>query len=164
MALYCLGGVNGLFSVIEDIFSEYWYMLLERLKINYEARIYKMFQRIITFMLVDFTWLFFRANSFTSALHICKKIIKGFKLESFCNFAFIDMFTSTSAMVIIFVSLLIMIVIDILKYQGKDIMQAIFNQQLFWRWCIYWAILLLIIYWGAYGTGYEQTQFIYFQF
>ena len=158
------GGVNGLFSVIEDVFFKYWHLFLERLKINYESKIYKMFQRIITFMLVDFTWLFFRANSFTSAVHICKKIIKGFKLESFLDFGFLNMFTSTSTMIIIFISILIMIVIDRLKYQGKDIMLLIFNQQLFWRWCIYWIILLLVIYWGAYGMEYEQTQFIYFQF
>lgn len=125
---------------------------------------YKAFQRIITFFLIDFTWLFFRASKFTTAVQILKKIVNDFRLEWFINFDFVSAFESAYTLMTVIFSLFIIVGLDVIKYYGKDIKATIFSQQIVFRWIIYAAIMLAILYWGFYGTGYEQTQFIYFQF
>lgn len=82
----------------------------------------------------------------------------------FFSEGFPAMFGSTANFMVITFSLLILFAVDFLKYKGIDVRAVIFRQQIVFRWLIYWLMLLVILFWGAYGTGYEQKQFIYFQF
>ena len=82
----------------------------------------------------------------------------------FINFEFVYAFESAYVLMTVMIPLFIIIALDVIKYYGKDVKAAIFSQQIVFRWTIYAAIMLAILYWGFYGTGYEQTQFIYFQF
>ena len=158
------GGMNGLFSVLEDILQPLKDKLYKNLKINTTMFAYRVLQRLITFILIDFTWLFFRAPNLTSAIQMLRLIGSDFRLEWFINFEFLSIFDSSYTLMIVMIPLLIMSAIDVIKYWGKDIKDIIFNQQVIFRWMIYAGIIIGILYWGRYGTGYEQTQFIYFQF
>lgn len=158
------GGVNGLFSVLEDILKSVKYKMDMHLSIDKERWMYKLFQKVMTFILIDFTWLFFRAPSFTAALYMLKKIVSDFRLAWFINFDFVSAFENGYVLMTVMISLFIIVTSDVINYYGKDIKAAIFNQQIVFRWVIYAAIILVILYWGIYGTEYEQTQFIYFQF
>ena len=158
------GGMNGLFSVLEDILQPLKDKIYKNLKINTNMFAYRVLQRLITFILIDFTWLFFRAPNLTSAIQMLRLIGSDFRLEWFINFEFLSIFDSSYTLMIVMIPLLIMSAIDVIKYWGKDIKDIIFNQQVIFRWMIYAGIIIGILYWGRYGTGYEQTQFIYFQF
>lgn len=158
------GGLNGLFSVLEDILRPVKEKVDARLSVNKQAFMYKLVSRIITFALIDFTWLFFRATDFRTALHMLRKIQKDFRPEWLLNFDFVSAFSSPYVLMTVMIPLLIVMILDVLKYCGKDIKASIFSQQIVFRWMIYAGIMLAILYWGLYGTGYEQTQFIYFQF
>lgn len=125
---------------------------------------YKVFQRIATFILIDFTWLFFRSQQLKTALYILGKIKADFRLEWLLNFEFVNAFESPYALMVTMIPLIVIMALDVLQYYGRDIKAAIFRQQIVFRWGIYMGIMLAILYWGLYGTGYEQTQFIYFQF
>lgn len=158
------GGLNGIFSVLEDLLKPYYHKVVSILKINEENITWKCFRILITFVLIDLTWLFFRVNSFSEGLEVLKRIFSGFRFKWFLSMEFMGMFGSINNFIIIIVSLLIVLIIDVLNYNGIDIRKIIFKQQMVFRWIIYWMIYMSIIYWGVYGTGYEQTQFIYFQF
>ena len=158
------GGLNGIFSVAEDLLSPLGKMIKQKLRINTELFMFKLFQRVITFILIDFTWLFFRAGHLRTAIDILKAIINDFRPAWLINFDFVNVFGSSYTMMTVLVPLLIIVIIDIFQYAGKDIKSVIFKQQIIFRWVNYAAIILAILYWGFYGTGYEQTQFIYFQF
>lgn len=158
------GGLNGVFSVFEDIFKPVENKIIKKFSVNTEMFMYKLLRRLITFVLIDFTWLFFRAPDLSTALLILEKIKNDFRLAWLINFDFVGLFSSSYVLMTTLIPLLIIIVVDTLKYYGKDIKAAIFGQQIVFRWIIYIGIMLSILYWGFYGTGYEQTQFIYFQF
>ena len=158
------GGLNGFFSILEDILNPFKEKIDKRLSIKTGKFMYKVFQRILTFILIDFAWLFFRAPSFRIALDMLVKIKNDFNIAWLINFDFTSIFSSSYVLMIVMIPLLVVIIIDILLYYGKDIKTIIFNQQIVFRWMIYLGIMLAILYWGRYGTGYEQTQFIYFQF
>lgn len=157
------GGLNGLFSVIEDVFMPFKLKVYNKLRINENMFCYKVFQRIVTFLLVDITWIFFRV-SLRSGFLILKKILTEFNLAWFINVEYTDIFGTPNVMMIIIVSLAIVLFTDALRYAGRNVSSIIFKQQIIFRWIIYWLLFMLILYWGVYGDGYEQTQFIYFQF
>ena len=158
------GGINGVFSVLEDLLTPLKNRLIQKFSINENQFAYKIFQRIVAFALVDYAWLFFRANNLRTALHMTKMMIRDFRPAWLIGFEFVGAFNSAYLLMTIVVSLFVIFTIDILKYIGKDVKAIIFRQQIIFRWIIYAAIMLAILYWGLYGTGYEQTQFIYFQF
>ena len=154
------GGLNGLFCVAEDVVSKWKPSFLKT-----DLFIQNVLQRMITFILIDITWIFFRASSFRGALHILKKIMDDFNIAWLINFGYVSLFSKDIyTMAVIMTSILIILMVDIAKYYRVDIKGFIFQQRLLSRWVIYAGILLMILYWGNYGTGHKQTQFIYFQF
>ena len=158
------GGLNGLLSVCEDICKPIKRKCISFLHIDENRAVYRMFQSGITFILIDITWIFFRAESVRDAFYIIKTAITDFRMEWFLNVGFENIFVSSKMMFIILVSLLILFMVDFLKTKGINLKAVVFRQQIVFRWIFYWLFFLVILYWGAYGQGYEQKQFIYFQF
>ena len=62
------------------------------------------------------------------------------------------------------VSLFVVMYKDYLATKGLSLKTYICSQQLVFRWCVYLTLIAVIILGGVYGKGFEQTQFIYFQF
>lgn len=158
------GGLNGLLSVGEDVSRPARRRCVERLHIDENRTVYKIFQCLLTFLLVDITWVLFRANSVGQGMYIVETAVKNFRLEWFLSVGFENMFASSKMMFIIFFSLIILFWVDFCKMKGINLKNVIFRQQIVFRWIFYWLFFLIILYWGAYGQGYEQKQFIYFQF
>lgn len=158
------GGLNGTLSVLEDLLRPVKEKLCGRFSIDRKRFGYRILQRAATFVIIDFTWLFFRADSFRLALHMLKRILFDFRWEWFLNMGFVSLFESADSMMVIAAALFVLLAVDSLQYLRKDIKAAIFGQQIVFRWIFYWLFFMAILYWGLYGTGYEQTQFIYFQF
>ncbi|MDD2216569.1 MAG: MBOAT family protein, partial [Eubacteriales bacterium] len=61
------GFLHGAFQVIGQITYPLKIKITDKLGINREASSYKLGQMLITFMLVNFAWIFFRAPSYTAA-------------------------------------------------------------------------------------------------
>lgn len=158
------GGLNGLLSVAEDVCNPIRKKCISFFRIDDNRKIYRVFRRVVTFILIDVTWVFFRAEAVGDAFYIIKATVRDFRLEWFINIGFENMFASSKIMFIIAVSLLILFVVDLLKTKGINLEAVVFRQQIVFRWGFYWFFFLVILYWGAYGQGYEQKQFIYFQF
>lgn len=159
------GGINGILIVIQDITRKWRDKVYSVCRIDRGKIGWKIFSVIVTFGLIDFTWLFFRADSLGMGFKILHKIFTGFKgrhllTESFWG----GVFPNVVTMMILFASLFVLLLKDWLKARGISLKSCIMNQQLVFRWLVYLTIILAIIFGGAYGEGYEQTQFIYFQF
>ncbi len=139
------GGVNGILSVTEDLSAPLYKRAIEKLKIDTKKISFKISQRIITFVLIDFTWLFFRANSFRESFTIIKSISTDFRWSWFLNLNCI-LIGDFRLQTIIFISILIAAAVDFGKYKGINAKDIIFNQQILLRWGIYWSLFMLIIY------------------
>lgn len=153
------GGLNGIYCVMEDIIQKWNRPFFQK-----DLFVQHVLQRMITFILIDITWIFFRATSFRTALHILEKIIVDFNIAWMINFGFVNTFKDSYTLAVVMTSIFIVLMVDIAKYYGKDIKAFIFEQRLLSRWIIYAGILLVILFWGNYGTGHGQADFIYFQF
>lgn len=158
------GALNGIFMIVEQLTADFRKKVRERFHVDTNRFSYKLATRLTTFVLVDFTWLFFRANSIQDALLMIKKCFDYMAPERLGGLVFVSMGMTTQVAVVVLVSIILLAVVDMLKYKGVDVVKLVFSQGAWFRYVVYAGLLLGILLFGVYGNLYEQTQFIYFQF
>lgn len=125
---------------------------------NYLPSLKESFQIIMTFGLVVFAWIFFRAENLEHALQYSHDMLSGFKYGWGYVQAF-DLVTKMADSVFLLSILLFLIV----EWKGRERQHALFVEHtgkgLIVRWSLYFVISLLIFVF----QGGEQ-EFMYFQF
>lgn len=158
------GGINGLYLVLFDMIQNAGKGMVRKLKIDTSAFGWKVLSRLVTFILVDYAWIYFRAGGLREAFHIQSSIMRDFHLPYLFSEPCWAIFGSYTTLLVILFSLFLILIADYFQYRGLDWKKAVLDQQIGYRWFVYMALLFIILVFGAYGTGNEQTQFIYFQF
>ena len=119
------------------------------------VRLQKILSIGITFALVSFAWIFFRANSFSDAIYISSHLFTG------CNgleFAKIIMIVPTYKLLAILGALLLMEVVQAMEADNKCETQV---RQTFWcKSLVYFFLVFSILDINML----KATPFIYFQF
>jgi len=135
-----------------------------KLHINRNSIIYRLVEFIKLFILIVFGELIFRANTFTQALNMIKTIFTSFTFESFINGKFLTFGVDGNDFIIIIVSIIIVFIIGLLREKGLNIREKIASYNIVFRWVIYFALIMFIIIFGAYGPGYTPIDPIYANF
>ncbi|WP_321974888.1 MBOAT family O-acyltransferase [Aureibaculum sp. 2210JD6-5] len=137
------GALHGIYIVIENIFK------LQVKKYQKISLFNRILRALIVFLLVDFAWIFFRANNVADAFYIAKNIF-SFSGELFSDYKIF--FFGIIGLVVLFVN-------DLIVESNTD--SIIENSKINYKVAIYFAFLVcLILYTGVFNGG----QFIYFQF
>jgi len=117
---------------------------------------------IITFILVAFAWIFFRANSLQSAFYIATNVFTGIPdvFNKLLNHqTIIDDFGVTETNLLYCIALILFL--QLIHYLQRKNVYALFRQQPnYVRWAVYYIMVLAILFLGVF----ENRQFIYFQF
>jgi D-alanyl-lipoteichoic acid acyltransferase DltB (MBOAT superfamily) len=119
---------------------------------NYPA-ISKFLQMVITFHLVVFAWIFFRANSISDAFLI---------IQNLFNFStppqiYLDL--GRDYFVVVILSIIFLIFVDTLQSRIR-IRQFVSVKPVWMRWAVYYFVIFAILAFGQF----EAQDFIYFQF
>ena len=177
IALFCVWSCNGLWHgaewtfifygmyyfviiFIENITEEPVKKLAEKLKINREGRIYRCFQAVKLFFIVIIGELFFRAPSLKAGFAMFKRMITNFHISVLSN-SFLKMKLDAYDLVIAVVGVIIVTIVGIIKERKENVRRSIDNHPLVIRWIVWYACILAIIFFGAYGTGYTMVDLIY---
>lgn len=153
------GGVNGGYQVIENLLKQKLGCRLSSVTFGG-----KVFRIIGTFILIDFTWIFFRADNLKAALEIIKRMFSVNNVWIFFDGSLGNMGLDFKDLFVLFISLEILTVVGILQYCNVHIREHISAQNIIFRYMIYIMSLVFIIIFGIYGAAYDATSFIYFQF
>lgn len=159
------GLLNGAYQVV----GEWLRPLRERVKtllhVDSRAFSHRLGQMLTTFVLVDISWIFFRANSFREGMEILGGIC-GRGGRSWItwegNLAALGLTPATRNLLA--ASLAILFVGDLCKYNGIRVGEWLTKQGLWFRWLVYYLAIFGILIFGVYGPGYDASAFIYFQF
>lgn len=115
----------------------------------------KILHGLITFVLVAFAWIFFRANTNADAIYIARNIFKS----SSHSLDHVIYMIGKNDLYLIIISFLIMEGVQWLQ-RGKNLSEWIDAKPRWQRWGAYYLILFMILCYGVYNN----SQFIYFQF
>lgn len=159
------GGLNGLFQIIGSLTLKTRERINNIIGTKTDTMSHHLLKGIITFILVDFAWLFFRADSVGKAFTIIKSMLLDSKnLWVLFDGSLYIFGIGEKQFGILILSIMLMLVLDYFKNKGKDIFTALTKQQLWFRLLIYVLWVSMIVLFGAWGGGYDAAGFIYFQF
>lgn len=156
------GFLHGAFQIIENLVEPYKEILIKKFKVNINSFSYKFSQILFTFILVNFAWIFFRANS----IHDIKIIFKNMFINNpwiFTDGSLFDLGLNVPEFILVIISIIILTIVDYLKTKF-DLLDELSKQSLIFRWFIYVIAVISILLFGIYGSGYSDQQFIYSQF
>lgn len=124
-----------------------------------QSVIQRIFNVLVTFVLTNFAWIFFRASSFSEGIAIIGQMlsISNFTLHS-------DIGLNSVNILMLLIGLLVLLAVDLCHENNISISESIFRQNTIIRWSIYLVLIWSVIMFGIYGVAYTSSQFIYFQF
>ena len=166
MELCGLGGVHGVYQIIGEVWEPLKKKAYAVLRIDETADIHRLWRQIITFILVDIAWIFFRMSSLQDGLSFILGIISDFKLFMLIRDpvgVFATMGFSINELAVLLVGIIFLWGIDMCR-KKVYIPEWLARQNGPARWGVYLTLLFWILVYGIYGADYAQTQFIYFQF
>ena len=119
-----------------------------------ESRLLRIGKIVFTFLLVDFAWIFFRANSVNDALYVIKNMF-SFGLSDLEKL-FTSYFTGYGLYLLL---VLFIFIIGKISLRGS-IIERISKLPIYIRWAIYYIFIFTMIIFAVQVSG----QFIYAQF
>lgn len=152
---YVMHGVyHGTIIIISTVLAGSYKKWKEALHINDESKLFHVFQIARTFVLVDISYILFRASSLRDAGYIMKQIFFKMSINGAEIKAAILPFTEDNTAIayggVAFFALFLLIIADILKYNGKEI---IIKK----RYFISAVMVLMTLLFGVFG----QSSFLY---
>jgi len=158
------GGLHGIYQVIGKASLQWRIKIKERLKINTNCFSYRLFQVLITFILVDFAWLFFGVSGTLSALRILKRIVMDFQIGNTLGWRSYLFGMSEERFIILIIEIVIVLLIDVLHEKKYHIKEWLDLQNVLFRWFVYVVIVLIVLIGIIYNYGTETSGFIYTRF
>lgn len=158
------GGLNGLYQVIGAVGRPVRDRLIVLFHLHRESFAHKLAAILFTFCLVDFSWLFFRAQNIEHAFAILKSICTVRNPWILFDGSLYEIGLSMKSFHVMLLSLALLIAADIARYKGICIRKIILEQDYWFRYLVFAGSVLLITLVGVWGVGFEESGFIYFQF
>lgn len=158
------GGLNGLYQVIGEILQPIRDKLVSVLHLDRKSLGHKLIQIVGTFVLVDFSWIFFRANSIKEALKIIKSIVTVKNPWVLFDGSLYMCGLDEKNFRVMLLGIEILLLVDCCKTKGIKIREVIIKQDYWFRWLCFAFAISAILTFGIWGPNYNEANFIYFQF
>lgn len=127
-----------------------------------KPEILNIWQMFVTFNLISFAWIFFRANNLSDAWYIINNLFV-FNSIDYSNYGLIfDYFREYILLGLgtysFIVTVLALAIVYLVSHLSKHVL--IFDLSFAYRWSIYYSLVMLIIFFGVY----KGNNFVYFMF
>lgn len=157
---YLIWGIfHGGIQIVSEIAIPLKAKVEQVLSVNTECKSYRIGKQLITFLLVSYGWLLFRANGFIASLKMTLSIFINF----FCIDQLHALFFRQEDFTLLIFSIVILFLVSLLQTRFK-IRETLEKQNIWFRWTISLLTLFSVIIFGVYGGGYNASDFLYMQF
>lgn len=136
---------------------------IKLLHVNRAGFSHRLYQVIVTFCLVSFNWIFFRASSVSGALRMIRSMVSVWNPWIFFDGTLYTLGLSMPNFWIAVSSFCLMLLVSLLQ-RSYSLRSFIGRQSLPFRWGLYFAGTFAVLIFGVYGIGYNAADFIYMQF
>lgn len=158
------GGLDGFYQVAGEVLSPVRKKIVRALRLDKMGKVYKVMQVMVTFVLVDFAWLFFRADSTGRALRMARAMITEFKLSVLWDGSLYTLGIKQAEFIFLLLAVALLVAVDWLHYHRRYVLDLMKD----WHWtvrtCLYAGLLMSVVIFGVFGVNYDEGTFIYFAF
>ena len=157
------GGINGFYQVVGEILAPVRNKAVSMFGLHRDSLGHRLVHMAGTFLLVDFSWIFFRADGI-NALRIIKHMITVKNPWILLDGSLFQCGLDSKNFGLMLLCLGILLFADYCKYKGIQIRNVIVKQDGWFRWFFIAFAVWGIVTFGIWGTQYNGANFIYFQF
>ena len=150
--------------VLANILQPLIIKICHKLKINRNSKLYKFGQMLKTSLLVVIGEMIFRANGFREALKMLKLMVTNFSFKAVQTGNIFHYGLDRHDLAIVVLVVILVLVVSVMKEKNIDIRSLIAKQSVLVRWLIYYGLILMVIIFGAYGSGYAPVDPLYANF
>lgn len=155
------GGLHGFFLVIATMIRKQKQKSYKSLGLSENNLLVYWINVAITFILVCFLWIFFRANTIGDAFYFINHMFDGLEItKTYLKTVYNSLGFDLITVVNVFISIIILAVVDFAQLK-RDMVEELGKKPLFIRWTIYVAIVLMVLFNSPFDSG---SEFIYFKF
>ncbi|MCF0127291.1 MAG: hypothetical protein HUJ70_01920, partial [Pseudobutyrivibrio sp.] len=140
------GLLNGLFVAIERLLPKKWH------------------SRILTFILIDITWFFFRVQNISDIVEMFNNEFFKLRFVNLFDFTKLNAHGPVASAITMLVAIVIMFVVDYLREKKGDLSLIFAGLPGIVQWLIVAFLVFTMFYYGPYGEDYASSAFLYFQF
>ncbi|MCI9178198.1 MAG: MBOAT family protein [Clostridia bacterium] len=139
--------------------------IVQLLKVNTKAFSYKLWQILRTTGFVFIGMLIFRSHSLQDAFSMFTSMFSLKSIGSLVDGSLLKIGGLVPQdFTVLIIGVVMLFVVGLLQEKGYKIREKIEEQNLPFRWLLYYGIIFAIIILGIYGPGYVASDFIYGQF
>ena len=161
---YIIWGIfYGFIIAISGLMKPVWNYLNQKLHISVQSRSFQLFQILRTFWITCVGCIIFRAVTLTDGWRIFLKCFHFYEFPLDIKKELVSFGLNGKNYVVLLIGLIVLLIVDILQ-EKKSVRERIEKRSIWIRWGLYLVAFLIILLFGMYGPGYDQTQFVYMQF
>lgn len=125
---------------------------------------YQVFEIVRTILLMSAIRMFDCYRDVPLTFKMFGNMFTHFDIRALNAEAFLGLGLSAADYILLFICLVIILGVSIIQERKGSVRDIIFRSGAAWRYVAFGALVLAVIVFGAYGIGYDQSQFIYNQF
>lgn len=159
------GGCHGAFQITGNLTENIRGKLVRITGLNTDCFSFHFWRKFFTFQCISFAWIFFRADSIKNAVAYIDRMITEPRLWELSNGLVFDLGLDQFNNCILWISLIIIIILDVVKYKTGRNIDAVLNDQNAWfRIAVIIFFIAMSFVYGQYGMEFDSQEFIYVQF
>lgn len=129
------------------------------------SKLKKACKTAMTFLLINFAWMLFRAGSITHFTELVKGMFAVWNPEVILDGdAYFRMGLSRLQTVPLVIGMICLFIVDLLHEKNIRVRETVAKCPIAIRWGIYLAVIMFVLLFGTYGPAYSENQFIYGKF
>ena len=156
------GALHGIYHITGNLLKPIKKNFIKTLKIKTNVFSYKLIQVLITFALVDFAWIFFRANSFKDAITLIRNMTY-FNPWVFTDGSIYKLGLDPLNFLVALLGICAILAVNLLQ-RTRNLRSELCRKNMEFRWFVYLTFVVGILMLGIYGDQYAPQNFIYTQF
>lgn len=159
---FAWGLLHGVYQVLDALTIGLRKRIVATLGIDDGSFSFRLGQRVWTFLLVSFAWIFFRAPTIADAWSVIRRMCV-FNPWTWTDGSCLKHGLDAMDFDVLVASLAVLVAVSFMQERFK--VREWLARQLFWfRWLVYLCATFGILVFGIYGPGFNASQFIYMQF
>ena len=132
--------------------------------LNRDSRGFKAWQILRTFLLVTVGMMLFRADTVGAFFHMFRSLFGGSQMDVLLDGRAFSHGMDQSDLLILALGAVLLLVVGLLQEKHPDLREALAEKPTAFRWTVYFALILALVIFGAYGGAYRAVDPIYGRF